>query len=93
MRFVHQPSIRCRRQEVNCWQITTPSPVSGLVDGGSSAVLDGVIGGSDSVPLVTTFDLNVKAHAAAGPTLLVTLRLLEGLTVLASFLKASKDEQ
>lgn len=64
----------------------------GLVDDGSGGVLDGVLGGGESGPLVTTFDLDVKAHAAAGPTLLVALGLLEGLTVIASFVKASKDE-
>jgi len=35
----------------------------------------------------------VEAHAAAGPTLLISLGILEGLTVLAAFGKAAKGDE
>ena len=64
-----------------------------LVDDDSGGVLDGVVGDGDGGPLVTVFDLDVEAHAAAGPTLLIGLGILEGLTVLAAFGKAAKGNE
>ena len=64
----------------------------GLVDDDSGGVLDGVLGDGNSGPLVTVFDLEVEAHAAAGPTLLIGLAGLETLTVLAAFTKAAKGD-
>ena len=63
---------------------------AGLVDENSDGFLDGVIGDDESGPLVAFFDLSVNAHAAAGPTLLVGLGILEALTVVAGFMKATK---
>ena len=65
---------------------------SGLLDENSDDVLDEVIGDEENQPLVTFFDLSVKAHAAAGPTLLVGLGILEALTIVAGFMKATKSE-
>jgi hypothetical protein len=61
-----------------------------LVDDDSGGVLDGVLGEGEGGPLVTVFDLNVEARAAARPTLIIGLGILEGLTVLAAFGKAAK---
>ena len=61
-----------------------------LVDDDSGGVLDGVLGEGEGGPLVTVFDLNVEARAAAGSTLLIGPGILEGLTVLAAFGKAAK---
>jgi len=63
-----------------------------LVDDDSGGVLDGVIGDDENGPLVTVFDLEVEAHAAAGPTLLIGLGILEALTVIAAFGKAAKGD-
>jgi hypothetical protein len=65
---------------------------SGLLDENTDGVLDGVIGDDENEPLVTFFDLSVNAHAAAGPTLLVGLGILEALTIIAGFMKATKSE-
>jgi len=62
----------------------------GLVDDDSGGVLDGVLGDEDGGALVTLIDLDVEAHAAAGPTLLIALGALEALTVVAGLLYAMK---
>lgn len=65
---------------------------AGLLDDDSDGVLDGVLGDGSEGPLVAFFDLKVNAHAAAGPTLLVGLGLLEALTVLGAFAKQAKGD-
>ena len=65
---------------------------SGLVDENSDGVLDGAIGDDEGGPLVKYLDLSVNAHAAAGPTLLVGLGILEALTILFGFMKAAKQK-
>lgn len=60
----------------------------GLVDDNSGGVLDGVVGDDDGGALVTLIDLDVKAHAAAGPTLLVALGAIQALTVVAGLVYA-----
>ncbi len=62
----------------------------GLVDDGSGGLLDGVVGDGEGGPLVTLIDLDVNAHAAAGPTLLIALGALEALTVVAGLIYAMR---
>jgi hypothetical protein len=62
----------------------------GLVDDGSGGVLDGVLGDGEGGPLVTLIDIEVNAHAAAGPTLLVALGALEALTIVAGLMYAMR---
>jgi hypothetical protein len=62
----------------------------GLVDDGSGGLLDGVVGDGEGGPLVTLINLDVNAHAAAGPTLLVALGALEALTIVAGLIYAMR---
>ena len=63
----------------------------GLVDDGSGGLLDGVIG--EDGPLVTYIDVDVEAHAAAGPVLLIALGGAEAITVLAGFAFAMRRKK
>jgi len=62
-----------------------------VVDDGSGGLLDGVIG--DHGPLVTYIDVDVEAHAAAGPVLLIALGGAEAITVLAGFAFAMRRKE
>lgn len=65
---------------------------AGLVDDDTGGIIDDVVNDDESGPGVTFFDLDVTAHAAAGPTILVVLGVLEALTIVFGFMKLSKSD-